>query len=212
MNLQSFKNRNGLIILVSVVVAILIYSIDFFKLDYQMTGWKQFGDSPVAPARIQYFVADTPNLIGFKDISGENVSCAETVAYVETEAQENFRCCDTGGRIACMAGDFPSDIPPAEEACVNSLQELFDIPISLAGTRDYKVFGVCSGGSQAEVTVAQIDGDGQILWKFINVNTITVLNSALKYLLGPALLGLAGWIIFTTLRGNTYRPVRMSQR
>jgi len=73
------------------------------------------------------------------------------------------------------------------------------------------VFGNCSGGSQADVTVVQIDNNGQILWKFINVNTITVLSSALKCVLGPALLGWAAWTIFTTLRGNTYKSLRKPQ-
>jgi hypothetical protein len=127
MNLQSFKNRNGLIILVCIAAAVLIYSIDFFKLDYRMTGWEQFGESPVTPARIQYFVADTPNLIGFKDTGGESVSCAETVAYVETEAQETYRCCDTGDRIACLAGNFSTDIPPSDEACNNRITSCSEI-------------------------------------------------------------------------------------
>jgi hypothetical protein len=212
MNLQSFKNRNGLLILVCIAAAVLIYSIDFFRLDYRMTGWEQFGESPVTPARIQYFVADTPNLIGFKDIGGESVSCAETVAYVETEAQETYRCCDTGDRIACLAGKFSTDIPPSDDACNNSLRGLLGIPASVAGTKDYQVFGNCAGGSQADVTVVQVDSDGQILWKFINVNTLAVVSSALRCVLGPILLGLAGWIIFSTLRENTYKPVRISQK
>ena len=213
MNLQSFKNRNGIIILVSVAIATIIYSTDFFKLNYRMTGWEEFGDSPVALARIQYFVADTPNLIGFKeDGSGETVSCAETVAYVETDAQETYRCCDTGDRISCLAGNFSTDIPVVDEACNDSLRDLMGIPASLAGTKDYKVFGSCSAdGGIPSVTVTQIDSNGQILWKFININTITVLSSALKCALGPVLLGLAGWIIFTTLRGNTYKPIRKSR-
>jgi hypothetical protein len=209
MNLQSFKNRNGLIILVSIVAALLIFSTDIFKLNYRMTGWSQFGNSPVAPASIQYFIPDTPNLIGFKENgTGETVSCATTVAYVETDAQETYRCCNTGEKIACLAGDFSTDIPAADEACNNSLRELLGIPTLLAGAKDYKVFGDCAGGANAEVTVTQIDGSGQILWKSINVNTLTVLSSALKCVLVPALLGLAAWIVFTTLRGSPYKPAR----
>lgn len=212
MNLQTFKNRNGLIILLSLAVAVLVYSIDVYKLDYRMTGWKSFGASPVTPARVQYFVADTPNLIGFKeDVSGETVSCAVTVAYVETESQKTHRCCDTGNGIACLAGDFSTDIPPVNEACNNSLRELLGIPASLPGAKDYQLFGNCSGGTNAEATVTQIDANGQILWKHINVNTLAVMSSALKCALGPALLGLAGWLVFSALRGNTYKPIRRSQ-
>jgi hypothetical protein len=209
MNLQAFKNRNGLIILVCIAAGILFYSLDYFKLDYRMTGWKTFGESPVEPARLQYFIPDTPNLIGFKeDDSGETVSCAVTVAYIETATGEGYRCCDTGDRIACLAGEFPSDIPPADEACNTSVRELMGIPASLAGARDYKVFGSCADGSQTEVTVAQIDANGQIVWKSLNISTLSVVSSALKCILAPALLGLAGWLIFTTLRGSQYKPAR----
>ena len=208
MNLQSFKNRNGVIILVCIAAALLAYSIDVFKLNYRMTGWKSFGDSPVAPARLQYFIPDTPNLIGFKeDGSGETVSCAVTVAYLETGTGETHRCCDTGDRIACLAGNFSTDIPATDEACNDSLRDLLGIPESLSGTIDYKIFGNCPDGTQADVTVAQIDSNGQILWKFINVSTLNVVSSALKCILAPALLGLAGWMIFTIMRGNPYKSL-----
>ncbi|MFT3890601.1 MAG: hypothetical protein QM730_03120 [Anaerolineales bacterium] len=148
-------------------------------------------------------------MIGFKeDGSGETVSCAVTVAYVEAQDGTPHRCCDTDERIACLAGEFPSDIPPVNEACNSSIRELMGIPSSLENTKDYKVFGNCADGSQAEVTVAQIDANGQILWKFINISTLNVISSALKCVLAPALLGLAGWLIVTTLRGSTYKPVR----
>ena len=208
MNLQSFKNRNGVIILVCIAAALLAYSIDIFKLNYRMTGWKSFGDSPVVPARLQYFIPDTPNLIGFKeDGSGETVSCAVTVAYLETGTGETHRCCDTDDRIACLAGNFHTDIPANDETCNAGLRELLGIPESLPGTIDYKIFGNCADGTQADVTVAQIDSNGQILWKFINVSTLNVVSSALRCILAPALLGLAGWMIFTIMRGNPYKSL-----
>lgn len=213
MNLQSFKNRNGALILVCIAAALLAYSIDVFKLNYRMTSWESFGDSPVAPARLQYFIPDTPNLIGFKeDGTGETVSCAVTVAYLETEAGKTYRCCDTGDRIACLAGTFSTDIPPVDESCNNSLRDLLGIPESLPDTIDYKIFGNCTDGTQADVTVAQIDSAGQIHWKFINVSTLNVVSSALKCILAPALLGLAGWLVFTVIRGNPYNAVRRLQQ
>ena len=211
MNIQLFKNRNGLIVLASVIAAILIYSIDIYKLNYRMTGWESFGKSPVEATRIQYFVPDTPNLIGFKEDGGKTVSCAVTVAYVETDSQKPYRCCETGEEIACLAGNFSTDIPPVDEACNNSLRDLLGIPASLAGAKDYEVFGSCFDGTQADVTVAQIDRNGQILWKSINVSTLNVLSSAIRCILAPALLALAGWIIFSTLRGNPYRPIERSK-
>lgn len=211
MNLQSFKNRNGVFILVCIVAAVLVYSIDVFKLNYRLNGWKSFGDSPVAPARLQYFIPDTPNLIGFKEEgSGETVSCALTLAYLETEAGKTYRCCDTGDRIACLAGNFSTDIPATDEACNQSLRELLGIPESLPGTIDYKVFGNCIDGTQADVAVTQIDSNGQIHWKFINVSTLNVASSALKCILAPALLGLAGWLIYTAMRGNPYKSLDRS--
>jgi hypothetical protein len=209
MNLQAFKNRTGLIILISIIAALLMYSVDVFKLTYRMTNWKEFGSSPVTPAHIQYFVADTPNLIGFKeDGSGASVTCAVTVAYMETEAGKTARCCDTDDHIACMAGNFSTEFPVPEETCSNSMRELLGIPASLAGAKDFQVFGNCSGDADTEVTITQIDSTGNILWKYINVYLLTVVNSALKCVLVPALLGLAGWLIFSTLRGKKYQPLR----
>lgn len=188
MNLQSDRNRNTLVVLISAIAVLLIYTVDIFKFNYRLKGWEQFGQIPVAAGRVQYFMTDTPNVIGYREPdSGETVRCAETIAFVETDAQAPYRCCDTGERISCLAGDFSSDIPAADEECTNSLREIFGIPASLAGAKDYKIYGNCPAGGEAEVTVVQLDDNRQILWKSVNATRIGVVSSALKCVLGPLL-------------------------
>ena len=207
MNLQLFKNRNGIIVLVSVIAVILIYSIDIFKLKYRAAGWEQFGETPVTVSKLQYFVADTPNLISYKETDGgEVVSCAETVAYVETDTQETFRCCDTGSKISCLAGDFANEIPATDDECTGNLRGLFGVPVSLANTKEYEMYGSCPDGASI-LTVAQLDNNGQILWKSFKVNEIGFISSTLKCILGPLLLILAIWIIAVTLREKRNEPI-----
>lgn len=208
MNIQSFKNKNGLIILVCVIAIILIYSIDLMKLTYRMTNWQSFGKTPVTVSQVQYFIADTPNVIGYSEPGGSQVSCATTVAYVTTDAGKPYRCCDTGEKISCLARDFSSDIPAMDEACLNSLREAFAIPATLEGAADYHVFASCSDAGASELTVTQIDATGQILWKHLNVGNLTTLNNVLRCLLGPLLMISAILLFVTTLRSKTNERIR----
>jgi hypothetical protein len=127
------------------------------------------------------------------------ISCATTVAYVKSADQKSYRCCDTGEKISCLEGDFSKDILASDEKCNGGLQSLFAVPASLENTKDYKLFGNCSG-VPTSLTVAQLNNQGQILWKFINADNVSVFSSALKCVLAPLLLVLAIWIAITTLR------------
>jgi hypothetical protein len=207
MNLKAFKNRNGLIIVVCAVAIILIYSVDIMKLTYKMTDWQSFGQTPVTVSQVQYFLAEAPNVIGYSEPGGSQVSCATTVAYVKTSSEETYRCCDTGDIISCLARDFSSDIPAMDEACLNGLREAFAIPSTLPGATDYQLYGSCSGDGASELTVTQVDANGQILWKFVNAGNILILSSTLRCILAPALLILIIILVVATVRSAPREPI-----
>lgn len=209
MNIQSFKNRTGLVILISLALIVLIYSIDVFKLYERLTGWGQFGETPVPVGQIRYFTADTPNLIGYPEPgSGEMVSCATTVAYLRTVAGDEYRCCDSGTKISCVAGDFSTEIPVTDEACTGRLREIFGIPAVLEGALDFQAYGMCPEGRVGAITLAQVDGTGRILWKSLDGSAIAVLVSALRCVLSPLLFLLAAGVVVVKIRGRTYQPAR----
>jgi len=208
MNIGLFKNRNGLGILACVILAILIYSVDVAKLAYQMTDWNSFGDMPITAGTLQYFIPDTPNVIGYNDPNGLRVDCATTVAYVQTDAGETYRCCDTGETIACLTSDFSNEIPVMDEACLSSLRETFAIPAVLEGAKDYQLYGSCSeSSSPLELAVAQIDANGQILWRSLNAGNIIMWSSALRCVGAPLLLILAIVIFVITIRTAPKEPI-----
>ena len=207
MRTQLLGKRNVLILLASLLAVVLIYSLDLYKLTYRLQGWKTFGQTPVAVHQIQYFEADTPDLIGFRDPqSGANVNCGTTVAYVKTSGDETYRCCDTSDTIACLAGNFSGEIPATDEQCTNAIKATFDVPDSLAGAADYKVFASCSSGASA-ITTAQIDSGGQILWKSINTRTLDLITTVLRCILAPLLAGFVIWLIVTAIRGRKSEPI-----
>lgn len=188
-------------VLICGVLILLIYTIDLFKLNYRIKGWEEFGRTPVTASHIQYFIADTPNLIGYQELDGgEMVSCATTVAYLKTDTNESYRCCDTSSKISCLAGDFSNDIPAFDAECTNSLREIFGIPTTLKDTTDYQMYGSCPKSGHTEITVVQISGDGQILWKVFNATRIAMLSSTAKCILAPLLLILAVWVVVVTVR------------
>jgi hypothetical protein len=206
------KNRIWLVLLASLLAIVLIYSIDLYKLTYRLQGWKEFGQTPVAISQIQYFMADTPDLIGFRDPpTGESVTCGTTVAYVKTAAEELYRCCDTGDRVSCLAGDFSREIPASDENCTGFVADAFGIPARPANTIDYRIFGDCPGDTAgmtaSGVTVAQINSSGQILWKTINSRTIDLFTSVFRCIVAPLLLGLAVWIVIQVIRGKKNEPI-----
>ena len=126
------SKKNIILIATLAVLVLLIYGVDLFKLNYRLVGWNEFGEPPITISHIQYFVADTPNIISYLDRSvGEEVTCYEAVAFVESDANETYRCCDTGDRISCLRGDFSSDIPSSDEQCVSELKSIFGVPDTL---------------------------------------------------------------------------------
>lgn len=206
MRAQSFQNKNILILLASLLSILLIYSVNLYELSYKLKGWEKMGQSPVAARQIQYLMADTSALVGFKDPeSGEQVTCGTSIAYVKTAAGDPYRCCDTGEKIACLAGDFSTEIPVFDEACTSSLKEVFAIPDTLEDTVDYQVFGNCSGA--IGVTVAQIDSSGQIQWKAVETRSLDLVTTVLRCIAGPLLLGLAIWTVVRMVRRRRNEPI-----
>lgn len=203
------KRNNILLITIFTVSIVLIYTVDLFKLNYRMTGWKEFGETPVAISQVRFFVADTPNLISYLDRAiGEEVTCYEAVAFVETGSQETYRCCDASGTISCLEGDFSSDIPLADEQCIIELKDVFGVPDTLAGSNRYQFFGECSGGRFAELTVVQLEDSGMIRWKHVSVDAIQVMTSVLRCVLGPILLLSVLYILYRFYQEKTAEPVR----
>lgn len=189
MNKIWLKDRNTQIVIACILALILAYSVDAFHLAYRLAAWETFGDTSVRPAKLQYFIADTPDVIGYteKD-TGERVDCAEAVAYLETGAGETYRCCQAQTRVSCVAGDFSSDIPLIDTTCTDSLISTFGAPLTLPDTKDYLVYGVCSDSGNSELTVAQIDAADQIRWKTATIFGPSMVNNGLRCLLGPAAL------------------------
>lgn len=191
------------------VLLVLVYAVDLFKLNYRLTGWREFGDAPVAVSHIQHFIADTPNIISYLDRNlGVEVTCFEAVAFVETVARETYRCCDAEGTISCLQGDFSSDIPAADEQCIAELRQLFGVPDTLPGAQEYQFYGDCLGGRFAELTVVQLDEGGGIRWKHVKVDAIQVATSALRCVVGPALLLVILYILYKFYQEKTAQPVR----
>ena len=203
------NKKNIILITVLAILVLLTYTIDLFKLNYRLTGWSEFGDPPVLISHVQYFVADTPNIISYLDRSiSEEVTCYGAVAFVETDTNETYRCCDAEGRVSCLEGDFSSDIPPADEQCVSELKVLFGVPDTLAGTHEYQFYGECRGGRFAELTVVQLDTSGKIRWKYVKVDAIQVLTSALRCVVGPLFLLAILYILYKFYQEKTVQPVR----
>lgn len=209
MNIQAFKNKNGIIILICLFAVILIYSIDPLKLSFRKAAWETFAPAPVEIARVDYFIADTPDVIGYVEPgSGEMVSCTTTVAYVSTAAGETYRCCDTGNRSSCLAGDFSSDIPAEDPECTHSLQNALGIPATLEGVQDYHLFSSCAEGGDAGLTVTQLGGSGTLLWKHLDVGGVARLNSGLRCILAPFLVLMAIALSVITLRNRPTEAIR----
>lgn len=201
--------RNILLLMICAVLLLLVYTVDLFKLNYRLTGWKEFGSTPFVVAHIQYFIADTPNIIRYLDRTlGTEVTCHESVAFVESNAQETHRCCNADGTISCLQGDFSSDIPPADEQCVAELLDIFGVPDSLPGAKEYQFHGSCSGGRFAELTVVQLDGSGTIRWKHVSVDAIQVMTSVLRCAFGPFLLLVILYVLYRIYQQRTTEPVR----
>ena len=191
------------------VLLVLVYAVDLFKLNYRLTGWKEFGDAPVAISHVQYFDADTPNIISYLDRSlGAEVTCFEAVAFVMSDARESYRCCDAEGRVSCLQGDFSSDIPVADEQCITELRQIFGVPDTLPGAKEYQFYGDCLGGRFAELTVVQLQDGGAIRWKQVKVDMIQVATSALRCVAGPALLLVILYILYKFRQERTAQPVR----
>lgn len=203
------NKRNVFLITACAILALLVYTLDLFKINYQLKGWSGFSDMPVAISHIQYFVADTPNVVGYTDHAlGKQVTCTEVVAFVETDTKESYRCCDTGNEISCIEGDFSSDFPPVDEDCVDNLVMVFGVPANLVNAKEYQFYGSCSGGRLGELTVVQLDENGKIQWKHVQVGPIQVIVSVLRCVLGPMLLLGIIWIIYEMYQRKNAEPLR----
>ena len=203
------NKKNIILITVCAIIALSIYTLDIFKLTYRLTNWEKFEDMSVVTSHIQYFIADTPDILGYTDHSlGEEVTCFEAVAFVETDSQEKYRCCDAGEKTSCLNGDFSSDIPPADTECIIELRRIFGVPDTLVGSKEYQFYGQCSGGRFAELTVVQLDNNGNIQWKFVEVGPLQTINSVLRCVLGPIFLLMMFWIIYGMFRGKPNERVR----
>lgn len=189
MNASLLKNRNVILIALCLLAIAVIYAVDIFPLAYNLTGWNQFGGLPIGYTRLVYLEADTPNVISYREPgAADPVTCAEAVVYLETTMGDSpsvTRCCQAETKISCLDGDFSADIPPADEACAASLRETFGVPGSL------QVFATCPEGGDPEMTAVQTDAEGNIKWKSLTLNALSVFNSFLRCLLAPILLGLA---------------------
>ena len=203
------EKKNILLMAGCAVLLVLVYAVDLFKLNYRLADWEEFGEAPVAISHVQYFFADTPNIISYLDRDlGANVTCFEAVAFVESDTQEPYRCCDAEGRVSCLQGDFSSDIPAAAEQCIAELRQIFGIPDTLPGAKEYQFYGSCSGGRFAELTVVQLDESGSIRWKHVKVDAIQVATSALRCVAGPVLLLVILYILYKFYQERTAEPVR----
>ena len=197
------------LVIVCAILALLVYSLDLFKLNYRMTGWQEFGNAPVNISHIQYFVGDTPNVLGYTDhVLDKQVTCTEAVAFVQSDTGETYRCCDTRSEISCIEGDFSSDIPTMDEACITELHSIFGVPDTLAGAKEYLSYGSCSGGRFAELTVVQLGDNGKIQWKFVNVEPLQIMNSVLRCVVGPILLLIVLWVLYGTFARKPNERVR----
>ena len=186
MNVSMLKNRSVKFILLCLLAVVLIYAVDIFPLAYNLTAWKQFGTLPIKPARLVYFVADTPNLIGYREPgASEPVTCAESVAYLETTGGDITRCCQAETKISCLPGDYTPEMHPSDETCVSTMRETFGVAGSL------QVFAECPEGGNPQMTVVQMNADGQITSKTMTMFELSTINSALRCVLAPLLLGLA---------------------
>jgi len=125
---NQMSKKNILLLTILAVLTLLVYTVDLFKLNYRLAGWEEFGKPPILISHVQYFIADTPNIVGYLDRSiGEEVTCFAAVAFVESDTGETYRCCDTGELISCLDGDFSSDIPASDEQCVSELKNIFGV-------------------------------------------------------------------------------------
>jgi len=187
MNTSMLKNKNAIFILLCILVIVAIYSVDIFRLAYDLAAWHQFGDLPIQPTRLVYLEADTPNVIGYREPgTPDRVTCAEAVAYLETSGDAGItRCCQAETKISCLSGDFSPDIPAEDIACNQTLRETFGVPESL------QAYAECPDGGNPELTVAQMDADGNITWKYLTVNELSIFNTVMRCVIAPLLLGLA---------------------
>ena len=208
MSLRSLMNMRGLIILLSALVILAIYTVDSLKLSYRLKAWESFGEMPVPAGEILYFVPNTPNRISYTDReSGASVSCATTLIYVKTTSGDTYRCCDAGGRISCLAGEYSNEIPMPDRACTDSLKRAFAVPDAVESAVDYQLYGSCVQGGASQLTVVKLDGNGHIRWKHMDVDDVLFLSGILRCVLAPLLLVLIIAMVVITGRAVPREPI-----
>lgn len=192
MSTHFFKNIKGMIVLICGIGILLTYTINVSKIKSWFTNWQNFGKPPINVNEIYYFISDTSNVIGYKDpASGETVSCTTTIAYVRSDKNDSYRCCDTGNGISCLPAIYSIEIPASDPECVRMLQKIYGIPDSLKNTKYYRIFASCRMSDDwdvSEITIVKIENDGQIFWKAISKSQVREIDIVLKCILAPLLL------------------------
>jgi hypothetical protein len=98
-------------------------------------------------------------------------------------------------------------LPPTNSG-ITELRSLFGVPETLTGAKEYQFYGSCSGGRFAELTVVQLDDNGVIRWKYVKVDSIQVVTSISRCVLGPSLLLAILYILYAVYQEKTATPVR----
>jgi hypothetical protein len=156
---------------------------------------------PVIPVQILEFDPKTSAWIGYVESTTGNVfTCKQAIAYLQTENQSVYRCCNSPEKVSCTVIDHPNLITDKE--CENYLRRLFKIPDKLLETRDYKVFGYCPDSGNPNITVVQITNTGEVLWKSINTLNLDIISAGLKCFIGPLLIILVGWIVLKLIKAK----------
>jgi hypothetical protein len=141
MEIKLRRNPQSFVFLFCLVSIGLIYLINPYQIVYLFTEWQNFGELPVVPVQILGFDPKTSAWIGYvESTTGDVFTCKEAIAYLKTENQSVYRCCNSPEKVSCTATDYPNLITDIK--CDNYLRGLFQIPDKLLATRDYKVFGL----------------------------------------------------------------------
>jgi hypothetical protein len=191
MKIKSPDKILNLKIILSLLLLGLIYLVNLYQLVYLVTPWLYFGEITFVPKEILDFTSKTDAWIGYVEPeTGKVFTCKEAIAFLGAEDQNVYRCCNSPEKNSCVQSisqDFSGD-----EKCNRHMMDIFNLPPQLSGSQDYKVFGYCPHSGNPSITVVQISGDGEILWKSIETMGLDLINVAVKYFFGPV-IALLGW-------------------
>jgi hypothetical protein len=192
MKLKSPDNIFNLKIILCLLLLGLIYLVNIYQFVYLVTPWQNFGATTFVPKEILDFNLKTGAWIGYVEPETGNVfTCKEAIVFLEAEDQKIYRCCNSPEKNSCVRSTSQSF--SSDEKCARQLMNIFNLPDQLSGTRDYRVLGYCPHSGNPSVTIVQISGDGEILWKSIDTLELDLINVALKYFFGPV-IAMLGWV------------------